>query len=102
MVTMIKIRDRYCDPRFEVFLLDSDDTSGLPTSKQGNGEFSRCAVGSIAFTADESIRYRLGNDNVWHKIRGGSSDGSGDVSPSADDINSIPDSDISTLFPTRG
>lgn len=113
MVSCIKIRDLYCDPRYQEFLLDSDDTSALPDSKNGNGAFHPCAIGSIAYTADESIKYRLGNDDKWHKVTvasgsgsvggSGSGNGSGDSSgegtnPSPEEVEPIPDNDISSLF----
>lgn len=63
MITLIQIGDRYVIPDKKTFLIDSEaDIVELETEAEDS------APGSIAYTADMSIIYQLGNDHAWHKI----------------------------------
>ena len=63
MITLIQIDDRYIIPDKKTFLIDSEsDITEL------NQKAEECAPGSIAYTADMSVVYQLGNDHKWYAI----------------------------------
>ena len=70
MISIQNIHERPQSPKYRVeFLIDSEtDIADLPTSEAEGTEIEMiCAPGSIAYTADLTSTYMLGNDNIWHK-----------------------------------
>lgn len=63
MITLVQIDNRYVIPDKKTFLIDSEaDIVELEAEAEAS------APGSVAYTADMTTIYQLGNDHVWHKI----------------------------------
>lgn len=68
MITTLRIGNGYVSPNRKEYLIDNEsDVANLPTNLQdGTGTVGRCDPGSLAYTADMSKVYMLGNDGQWY------------------------------------
>lgn len=81
-------------PALQILVSDENDLTGLDVP-----------VGSVAFTADESSKWRLGNDGNWEEVStsgGGGQGGNGgmvfDLNFVADDRGFVSDDNASTII----
>lgn len=64
MISIVKVGTNYHNSNRKEFMIDSAaDIADLPTTTGPDS----CSPSSIAFTADLSRIYILGNDGEWHK-----------------------------------
>lgn len=67
--------------RIEYLCDKMSDVENLPTSSKNGKDLNSdnitnqpCAISSVALCIENSSRYILGNDNIWHKLTNVSSD----------------------------